>query len=36
MKINPEDYLKEDGEHQKFGNIRPDGVTKVPNRLTLK
>ena len=36
MKINPEDYLKEDGEHQKFGNIRPDGSIKVPNRLTLK
>lgn len=36
MRVKPEEYLKADGKHKKFGRVREDGTIAVPNRLTLK
>jgi len=36
IRIDPDNYLRPDGNHQKFGNVDPDGNLIVPNRLTLK
>ncbi len=36
MRIEPSKYLKINGKHKKFGNIREDNTIEVPNYLTLK
>ena len=36
MKKDPEVYLIDGINHQKFGKVDSEGIITVPNRLTLK